>query len=156
MHPRRFFPSVAIGGGLTGFFLALPIVGDILRCALCVGVMAGSLFSMKLWLDSHRAEKLTPTDAALLGACSGAVSGAAAWVVSVPIRAVFGEALGDFFMQREFLPTFLKYNIRSLYTDDFASIIMSLPLEVVLYGMMGALGGFLGIQYVFANRREGA
>jgi hypothetical protein len=154
MHPRRFFPAAAIGGGLTGFLLALPILGDVLRCAVCVGVMAGSLVSMKLWLDAHRAENLTPANAATLGACSGAVSGAVAWLVSVPIRLAFGHSLGDFFMEREFLPTFAKYNIRSLYTDDFASIFMSLPLEVVLYGVMGALGGFLGLQYVFAARRE--
>jgi hypothetical protein len=156
MHPRRFFPAVAIGGGLTGFVLALPILGDILRCAMCIGVMAGSLLSMKLWLDAHRAENLTPTDASLLGACSGAVSGAAAWLVSMPIRLAFGRALADFFMEREFLPAFAKVNLRSLYTDELASIVMSLPLEVVLYGVMGALGGFLGIQYVFSSRREAA
>ncbi len=154
MHPRRFFPAVAIGGGVTGFLLALPILGDILRCALCIGVMAGSLLSMKLWLDAHPAENLTPTDAAMLGGCSGALSGVAAWVVSVPIRIAFGASLGDFFMEREFLPTFLKYNIRSLYTDDFASVVMSLPLLVVLYGVAGALGGFLALQYAFPGRRE--
>jgi hypothetical protein len=154
VDPRRFFPSVAIGGALTGFLLALPILGDILRCAVCVGVMAGSVLSMKLWLDSHRAEKLTPLDAAMLGGCSGGVAGVAAWVISVPVRLVFGAQLVDFFMAREFLPTFAKYNIRSLYTDDFTSIVMSLPLEVVLYAMMGALGGFLGIQYVFPHKRE--
>ena len=154
MHPRRFFPAAAIGGGLTGFLLALPILGDLLRCALCLGVVLGSLLSMKLWLDAHRAENLTPGDAVMLGACSGASSGAVAWVVSVPIRLAFGPSLGDFFMEREFLPMFAKYNIRSLYTDDFASIFMSLPLEVVLYGVMGAVGGFLGLQYAFASRRE--
>jgi hypothetical protein len=154
VDPRRFFPAVAIGGGVTGFFVAVPILGDVLRCALCVGVMLGSLLSMKLWLDSHRAEMLSPTDAGLLGACSGAVSGAVAWILSVPVRLEFGPSLGDFFMDREFLPTFVKYNIRSLYTDDPAALLMSLPLEVVLYGVVGALGGFLAIQYVFRSRRE--
>ena len=154
MEPRRFFPAVVIGGGVTGFFVALPILGDVLRCALCVGVMLGSLLSMKLWFDAHRAEILSSRDAAVLGACSGAVSGAVAWVLSVPIRLVFGPSLGDFFMERQFLPTFIKYNIRSLYTDDWIAVLMSLPLEVVLYAVMGALGGFLAIQYVFPSHRE--
>jgi hypothetical protein len=153
MHPRRFFPAVAIGGGVTGFVLALPILGDILRCALCIGVMGGSVLSMKLWLDAHRAENLTPVDAAMLGATSGAVCGGASWLVSMPIRLAFGHSLSDFFMEREFLPDFLKVNIRSLYTDDFASIFMSLPLEVMLYAVMGALGGFLALQFVFSARR---
>jgi hypothetical protein len=109
---------------------------------------------MRLWLESHRAEKLTLADAATLGACSGAVSGTVAWIVSVPVRLAFGQSLGDFFMAREFLPTFIKYNLRSLYADDFASIVMSLPLEIVLYAMMGALGGFLALQYAFPARRE--
>jgi hypothetical protein len=154
VHPRRFFPAAAIGGAVTGFVLALPILGDILRCALCAGVMGGTFLSMKLWLDSHRAEKLTVNDAAVLGACSGAVAGIVSWVVSVPIRLVFGAELVDFFMAREFLPTFLKYNIRSLYADDFPSIVMSLPLEAVLYGVMGAVGGFFALQYAFPTRRE--
>jgi hypothetical protein len=155
VEPRRFFPAVAIGGGVTGFFVAVPILGDVLRCALGVGVMLGSILSMKLWLDAHRAETLTPSQAATLGACSGGICGAVAWIVSVPIRLVFGPSLGDFFMEREFLPTFVKYNIRSLYTDDGTSLAMSLPLEVVVYGVMGALGGFLAIQYVFPSRRQG-
>jgi hypothetical protein len=156
IHPRRFFPAVAIGGAVTGFVLAIPILGDVLRCALCIGVMAGSLLSMKLWLDSHRAEKLTPTDAAVLGACSGGVAGAVSWFISVPIRLVFGDQLADFFMARESLPDFVKNNIRSLYADEAASIVMSLPLQVVLYGTMGALGGFLALQYAFPTKRETA
>lgn len=154
MEPRRFFPAVAIGGGVTGFLVAVPILGDVLRCALCIGVMLGALLSMKLWLDAHRAETLTSRDAAVLGASSGAVSGVVAWVLSVPVRLAFGPSLGDFFMERQFLPTFIKYNIRSLYTDDLPAVVMSLPLEVVLYGVMGALGGFLGLEYVFPDRRE--
>jgi hypothetical protein len=154
IHPRRFFPAVGIGGAVTGFVLAIPVLGDVLRCALCIGVMAGSLLSMKLWLDSHRAEKLTPTDAAVLGACSGGVAGAVSWFISVPIRLVFGDQLADFFMARESLPDFVKNNIRSLYADEAASIVMSLPLQVVLYGTMGALGGFLALQYAFPTRRE--
>lgn len=154
MEPRRFFPAVAIGGGAAGFLVALPVLGDVLRCALCVGIMLGSLFSMKLWFDAHRAEMLTSPDAAMLGACSGAISGAVAWTLSVPIRLAFGPSLGDFFMDRQFLPTFIKYNIRSLYTDDLVAVAVSLPLEVVVYGAMGALGGFLAIQYVFPGRRE--
>jgi len=154
VHPRRFFPAVGIGGAVTGLVLALPVLGDILRCAACLGVMAGSTLSAKLWLDSHRAENLTSTDAAMLGACSGAVAGGVAWIISVPVRIVFGASLVDFFMEREFLPTFVKYNIRSLYADEFGAILMSLPLEVVLYAVMGALGGFLAIQYVFSARHE--
>jgi hypothetical protein len=57
-------------------------------------------------------------------------------------------------MERQFLPTFIKYNIRGLYTDDWIAVLMSLPLEVVLYAVMGALGGFLAIQYVFPSHRE--
>jgi hypothetical protein len=152
VDPRRLFPAVAIGGAVTGFVLAIPMLGDVLRCALCVGVMAGSLLSMKLWLDSHLAENLSAADAALLGACSGGVTGGVSWFISVPIRLVFGADLASFFMNREFLPELLKDNLRSLYTSDFASILVSLPLEIMVYGIMGALGGFLSIQYVFRAR----
>jgi hypothetical protein len=139
---------------VTGFVLAIPILGDIFRCAACLGVMAGSLLSMTLWLDSHRAERLAPADAAALGACSGVVSGAVAWLASVPVRLVFGASLVDFFMDRAFLPAFIKYNLRGLYADDFLSIVMSLPLEILLSAVMGAIGGFLSLHYFFPARRE--
>jgi hypothetical protein len=152
VNPKRFFPAFAMGGAAAGFALALPILGDILRCAFCLGVMAGAALAMKLWLDTHRAEKLTPSDAAMLGALSGGATAVVSWVIRLPIRVGFGEAIGDFFMDREFLPTFMKVNIRALYVSDAAGIIISLPLELLVYGIMGALGGFLALKFLFPGR----
>jgi hypothetical protein len=153
IDPRRFFPAVAIGGGAAGVVLAVPVLGDLLRCLFCVGVMAGAAASMKLWLDSHQAEDLTPVDAATLGACSGAASGGAAWVVSLPIRMVFGDSLSSFY-ETSFLPGIVKQNLRALYTPDAGMVVMSLPLQVMIYGITGAIGGFLALQFLFAARRE--
>jgi hypothetical protein len=156
VHPRRFFPAVIIGGGAAGFLMALPILGDVLRCALCIGVLAGSGLSMKLWLDTHLAENLSPTEAAYLGAVSGGVSAAVSWVVAVPIRLAFGDDIGDFYLARELVPDTVKYLLRAMYTSDFGSLVMSLLFQVVVYGAMGALGGFLAIQYLFPARRTAA
>jgi hypothetical protein len=152
IDPRRFFPAIGIGGGIAGIALAIPVLGDVLRCVVCVGVMAGAAGSMKFWLDSHRAEDLTATDAATLGACSGAISGLAAWVVSLPIRLVFGEGLNTFY-EGSFLPDVAKQNLRALYAPDTSMIVTSLPLQVMIYGLMGAIGGFLALQLLFKTRR---
>ena len=152
IEPRRFFPAVAVGGGIAGVVLAVPVLGDILRCVFCVGVMAGAAASMKFWLDSHRAEDLTPVDAAMLGASSGAMSGVAAWVVSLPIRVVFGEGLAGFYDSSEILPAVVKQNLHALYIPEFGMIVMSLPLQVMVYGLMGAIGGFIALKYLFPKR----
>jgi hypothetical protein len=156
VHPRRFVPAVLIGGGAAGVLLAVPFVGDVLRCALCLGVLAGAALSMKLWLDTHLAENLTSMEAATLGALSGAVSAAVAWVVSVPVRIAAGQWLGDFYMDREMLPTSLKYLMRALYTSDFGDLLVTLFFQGLVYAAMGALGGFLTLQYLFVNRRAEA
>ena len=62
IEPRRFFPAVAIGGAGAGAAIAIPVLGDVLRCCFCIGVMAGAGLSMKLWLDTHRAENLTASE----------------------------------------------------------------------------------------------
>ena len=153
IEPRRFFPAAAIGGGVMGVVIAIPVIGDLLRCCFCIGVMAGAVGSMKLWLDSHRAENLTPTDAMTLGACSGAVTAAANWVVSLPVRLAFGEGLSSYYGSSTMLPDLARSNLQALYTPSPVMIVMSLPLQGVIYAVMGAVGGFLGLQYAFATRK---
>jgi hypothetical protein len=154
IDPRRYFPAVGIGGGAAGVILAIPILGDVLRCVFCVGVMAGAAGSMKFWLDSHQAEDLTPADAATLGACSGAASGVLAWFVSLPIRLVFGEGLNTFYEGLSFVPDVAKQNLRALYAPDTALVVASLPMQVVVYGLVGAVGGFVALQFLFKTRRS--
>jgi hypothetical protein len=153
VHPRRFFPSVLIGGGIAGVLIAIPILGDFLRCALCIGVLAGSVLSMKLWLDSHLAENLSTVEAATLGGLSGLATAAVCWVIALPIRLAYGQALGDYFLDRGMLPDSVKYMIRSLYTADLGDLVLSLLFQAIVYGAMGALGSFLAIQYAFPARR---
>ncbi len=153
MHPRRFVPAVLIGGGIAGVLIAIPVLGDFLRCVLCIGVIAGSVASMKLWLDSHLAENLSTLEAAYLGSLSGVTSACACWIISVPVRLAFGRSLGDFFMERGMLPDSVRYVIRSLYTPEFGDLVLSLLFQAIVYAGMGALGGFLAIQYAFPARR---
>jgi len=153
IEPRRFFPAVAIGGAITGVIIAVPVLGDLLRCCFCVGVMAGAAASMKLWLDTHRAESLTPTDGMMLGACSGVVTAATNWVLSLPIRLVWGDGLSGFYDARTFLPDLARSNLHALYTPSSSMIVMSLPLQAGIYAGMGAVGGFIALETVFKSRK---
>ena len=118
--------------------------------------MAGAALALKVWLDTHRAENLAPLRAAYCGALAGAVSAVVAWVVSLPIRVAFGQALGDFYMDRTFLPDTVKYLMRALYQGDVGDLVVTLFFQVLAYGAMGALGAFLSLQYLFAARRAEA
>ncbi len=156
MEPGRFFPAVAIGGAIAGAIIAIPVLGDILRCCFCVGVMAGAGASMKLWLDTHLAENLTPTDAMTLGAMSGLVTALASWILSLPVRFAFGEGLSNFYESSSVLPDVARHNLQALYTPSVGMVVMSLPLQLALYGVMGAVGGFLALETVFKARKEAA
>jgi hypothetical protein len=153
IEPRRFFPAAAIGGGVAGVAIAIPVIGDLLRCCFCIGVMAGAAASMKLWLDSHRAENLTAMEGATLGACSGAVTACVSWALSLPVRVGFGEGLSTFYHSSTALPELLRTNLEALYTPSAGMIVMSLPLQLGLYGVMGAVGGFLALQLAFGSRK---
>ncbi len=150
---RRFFPAAAIGGAVAGVAIAIPVLGDFLRCCFCVGVMAGAAASMKLWLDTHRAENLTPVDGIALGACSGVVAAAVNWVLSLPVRLLFGESLSGFYDSSTILPDVARSNLHALYTPSGVMIVMSLPLQAVLYAVMGGVGGFVALQTAFKSRK---
>ena len=156
IEPRRFFPAVAIGGGIAGVVIAIPVVGDLLLCTFCVGVMAGAAGSMKLWLDTHRAEDLTPADAMALGACSGAVTAAVDWLLSLPIRLSFGEGLLALYGSFSFLPDLARNNLKTLHGPEMLTIVGSLPVQLGLYALMGAVGGFVALQFVFPSRKTEA
>jgi hypothetical protein len=153
IEPRRFFPAVAIGGAATGVAISIPVLGDLLRCCFCIGVMAGAAGSMKLWLDTHRAEDLTPTDGMALGACSGVVTACVSWVISLPVRLAFGEGLAAFYDSSTMLPDIARSNLHALYTPKGVMIVMSLPLQAALYALMGAVGSFVALQTVFKSRK---
>jgi hypothetical protein len=153
MDPQRYFPAVAIGGGAAGVAMAIPVLGDLLRCCLCVGVMLGAGISMRLWLESHQAENLTATEAATLGACSGAVTAAVSWTLSVPVRLGFGDGLTAFYHSSTALPDLVRTNLEALYAPGLGMIVMSLPIHFALYALMGAVGGFLALQMAFASRK---
>ena len=150
---RRFFPAAAIGGAASGAAISVPVLGDLLRCCFCIGVMAVAGAAMKLWLDGHRAENLTPRDAMTLGACSGLVAAGTNWVLSLPIRVVFGDGLSTFYDGATLLPAMARSNLHALYAPGAGMIIMSLPLQAALYSVMGAVGGFLALETAFKPRR---
>jgi len=156
IEPRRFFPAVAIGGAAAGVAVSIPVIGDLLRCCFCIGVMAGAAVSMKLWLDSHQAENLTASDAATLGALSGSVSAATNWVLSLPIRLAFGDGLSSFYDSSTYLPSIAQSNLHALYTPNAVHMVMSLPLLLALYAMMGAVGAFVALQAFFSSRKAEA
>jgi hypothetical protein len=155
-EPQRFFPAVAIGGGIAGVVIAIPVIGDVLRCCFGIGVMAGAAASLKLWLDTHRAENLTVTDAVTLGALSGTVTASANWALSLPIRLVFGEGLSNFYGTSSTLPDLARSNLQALYTPSPMMIVMSLPMQVALYAVMGAVGAFVALQFAFSSRKMDA
>ena len=156
IDPRRFLPAVAIGGGAAGAVIAIPLLGDALRCCFCIGVMAGAGASMKLWLDTHRAENLTHAEAMTLGASSGLVSAAVTWVLSVPVRMGFGEGLAGFYASSTVLPDVARANLQALYTPSVGMMIMALPLQAALFGVMGAVGGFVALETAFKARKDAA
>jgi hypothetical protein len=51
------------------------------------------------------------------------------------------------------LPDGIRYVMRSMYTPSFGDIVLTLVFQALVYGAMGALGGFLAIQYAFPARR---
>ena len=153
MEPKRFFPAVAVGGGLAGVIVAIPVLGDLLRGLFCIGVMAGAAASMKLWLDTHRAENLALAETATLGALSGVVTAGVSWILSLPLRLAFGDGLSQFYESFTVLPDLVRHNLQALYTPSAPMIVMSLPLQVAIYGVMGAVGAVLAREYAFSSRK---
>jgi hypothetical protein len=140
----RFFKPGLIGGLIGGVLGGIPILGGLLVLCFCMPSLIGSAISVNLYLKDHPTERLTGGDAAICGGIAGAVTGLVASLLGMLFSLLAGSLIAGLSSS---MPSFMP----SMAMNGIVSIIM-IPVYALIYGGMGALGGFLSMQLFFKDR----
>ncbi|MBN2246774.1 MAG: hypothetical protein JW755_13130 [Candidatus Aminicenantes bacterium] len=137
-----------IGGGIAGFLSAVPII-NIANCFCCLWIIAGGILSAYL-LSKESTRTLTLGDGAIVGIFSGIVAAVVEFIISIPFQALNNKLMESVmrWVQENSgeLPTGWDRLLERGATETAVTLsILGLLISVVLFSVMGALGGILGI-----------
>ena len=137
-----------VGGGIAGFLSAVPII-NIANCFCCLWIIGGAMLSAYL-LTKETSRPLTSGDGAIVGIFSGIVAAVVEFIVSIPFQALSNKIMRSV-MERlqeysnEFPEGWDSLLERGAMETAFAFSILGLLISMVIFSVMGALGGILGI-----------
>lgn len=137
-----------IGGGIAGFLSAVPII-NFANCFCCLWIIAGGMLSAYL-ISKESTRPLTSGDGAIVGIFSGIVAAVVEFIISIPFQAISNRILRSV-MERmqeyseEFPAGWDRWLERGALETAAAWSILGLLFSMVLFSVMGALGGILGI-----------
>lgn len=110
--------------------------------------MAGAAVGISIYLKENPSEKLNAGDAAICGGMAGSIAGFATSILNM-ISSLLIETLAASLYTSVYsgLPPFFSTLMR-----ETGSGILSIPVNIIIYGAFGALGGFLAMQLFFKDR----
>jgi hypothetical protein len=141
----RFTKTAVLGGVAGGVLSVIPLVSA-LNCCFFLLVMGGAAVGLSMYLREHPGEKLSSGDAAVSGAISGVVAGVIVSVVGSAIGAVMAVAMPGSLHQ---LPSTIRPLVDAMHAGGGT---VRLAVGPFLYGVFGALGGYLSMHILFRDR----
>lgn len=159
MNQEGMFKPAVIGGVLLGILSALPFV-NLMNCFCCAWVIAGGVLAAHLYVRNSPTV-VTLGQGIVLGLLTGIIGAAVDILFSIPVRIMLA-GVGSGFMQQFLdqipnLPPEMKEQMRTALsgTVGIASWIFSGFLILVVYALIGMLGGAIGVA-LFEKRKPPA
>lgn len=143
-RPSFFMPAL-IGGGLAGILSAIPFV----NCLCCLWIIGGAMLAAYLLAKDSKVA-LTSGDGAIVGALAGVFAAIVDFFVSIPFQAMSDE------MARNIMEKVSEYADEMPqgwegflegggFEASMAMNILGLLIAAVIFSILGALGGILGM-----------
>jgi hypothetical protein len=145
--PARFFKAAGIGGAIGGVASAIPLI-NWLNCCFCLLNMGGAVLAVHFYLKEFPNERLNNSDAALCGGMAGVVAGVIASVLGLLMNLLLGTFIASIYAS-------LPPDLASKLAMQSSFGIIGIPVNAIIYGAFGALGGFLAMQLFFKERSAG-
>jgi len=142
--PNRFLKAAVIGGVAAGIASSIPLISW-LNCCFCLLNMAGAAFALSMYLKDNPHERISSSDAAICGGMTGIIAGAVAGIGGLLTGVISGTLLVKLF------PSLPPDVYRSLGWQTGMGV-LGIPANALIYGMFGALGGFLSLTVFFQDR----
>jgi len=142
--PGMLVPAL-VGGAVAGILSAVPF----LNCLCCLWIIGGAVLAAYL-LAKDSPVALTAGDGAILGIFTGIVGAIIDAVVSIPFQAInsqfvqrFMEGLAEY---TEDMPQgWEKFLEKGAFEPSAAMFMIGLLISVVIFSLLGALGGIIGM-----------
>ena len=161
MNQEGMFKPALIGGVLLGILSALPFL-NLVNCFCCAWVIAGGMLAAQLFVRNSPAI-VTLSQGLVLGLMTGAIGAVVETVFSLPLRLMFmrmgpgfAEQMSQAIEQISGLPPETRNTLRSMLGDGSgfgaAFWILGGFLTLVIYAVMGMLGGTIGVA-LFEKRK---
>jgi hypothetical protein len=143
-RPSFFMPAL-IGGGIAGVLSAIPFV----NCLCCLWIIGGAMLAA-YFLSKDSKVALTSGDGAIVGALAGVIAAIVDFFVSIPFQAMSDE------MARNIMEKISEYADEMPqgwenflegggFEASMAMNILGLLIAAVIFSILGALGGILGM-----------
>jgi len=142
-RPSFFMPAL-IGGGLAGILSAIPFIS----CLCCLWIIGGAMLAAYL-LSKDSKVALSSGDGAIVGALAGVIAAIVDFFVSIPFQAMNDE-MARSIMEKvseyaDEMPQGLEGFLEGGGEASMAMNILGLLIAAVVFSILGALGGILGM-----------
>jgi hypothetical protein len=117
----------------------------VLNCCFCLLNLVGVAIGLGIFFKSNPNEKINAGEAAASGAISGGVAGVISSIMNVIINLILGPLLWSLYSS-------FPRELRQAMRQSAASGIIGIPVSVLMFTGIGALGGFLAMQLFWKDR----
>lgn len=149
--PSMLMPAL-VGGAVAGVLSAVPF----LNCLCCLWIIGGAILAAHL-LAKDSPVALTAGDGAIVGIFTGIVAAVIDAVVSIPFQAInsqfvqkFMEGLAEY--TEEMPPGWENFLEEGAFEPSAPMFMLGLLISVVIFSLLGALGGIIGMSF-FGKKR---
>ena len=140
----RFTKYMIIGAVLSGVVSAIPLL-NILNCCFCMINVGGIVLAISMYLRANPNDRMSTGEAAGFGGIAGAGAGVITAIFSMLFNLALGEMMAEW--SRSVSPQLAAQMARQT-TMGIAAI----PVDAVIYGAFGAIGGVIAMQLLFKSR----
>ena len=154
-RPRMLIPAL-IGGAIAGILSGIPLV----NCLCCLWIIGGGVIAA-YFLTKDSPIPLAVGDGAIVGVFAGMIAAAVAFLISIPMAPLedalarsmtdwiseYADQVPEFwqdFMEGEGLESSLPFMILELF------------INAVVYSLLSALGGIIGISLFNKKKKTSA
>lgn len=149
---NNMLKPILIGGGAMGLASSIPGLSCLNMCCCLLGLAGGGLSAWLYFKDTNISQPAPYGPAAIVGLGSGAVGGVIVTVLGTLIQMAIGtgmQDMGQFFDQLD-LPPEAQQIVEQAVSGGAnpGMLIVTFFVNLVLYGMFGALGAILVVSYL--------